>query len=184
MTDTVLWLLAIQGAIGAFDTLYFHEWRARLPARTPQTSPELKVHAARDFLYAVIFGSLPWIAWDGLWTIVLVLVLTSEIALTMTDFVIEAAVRRPFGDVFPGERVTHGAMGIIYGAMLAFLIPILSDWSSLPSSLVRESASGPLMLHWLLTLMAIGVFVSGLRDLYAAYLLPHGHYPWSREGDA
>jgi len=30
---TALWLLAIQGAIGAFDTLYYHEWRARLPAR-------------------------------------------------------------------------------------------------------------------------------------------------------
>jgi len=28
-----LWLLAIQGIIGAFDTLYYHEWRARLPAR-------------------------------------------------------------------------------------------------------------------------------------------------------
>ena len=23
-----LWLLALQGAIGAFDTVYYHEWRA------------------------------------------------------------------------------------------------------------------------------------------------------------
>ena len=34
---TALWLLAIQGLIGAFDTLYFHEWRARLPAMPWQT---------------------------------------------------------------------------------------------------------------------------------------------------
>ena len=27
-----LWLLAVQGVIGAFDTLYYHEWRARLQA--------------------------------------------------------------------------------------------------------------------------------------------------------
>jgi hypothetical protein len=27
-----LWLLAAQGLIGAFDTVYYHEWRARLPA--------------------------------------------------------------------------------------------------------------------------------------------------------
>jgi hypothetical protein len=27
-----LWMLAAQGIIGAFDTLYYHEWRARLPA--------------------------------------------------------------------------------------------------------------------------------------------------------
>jgi hypothetical protein len=33
---TALWLMAIQGAIGAFDTLYYHEWRARLPARGRQ----------------------------------------------------------------------------------------------------------------------------------------------------
>jgi hypothetical protein len=53
-----LWLLAIQGAIGAFDTLYYHEWRARLPALGPQSASELKLHAAPDFLYAVLFGTL------------------------------------------------------------------------------------------------------------------------------
>src|SRR5215475_9086450 len=47
---TALWLLVIQGIIGAFDTLYYHEWRARLPARGSGTAPELKLHAARDFL--------------------------------------------------------------------------------------------------------------------------------------
>ena len=60
-----LWLLAIQGVIGAFDTLYYHEWRARLPARGAQSASELKLHAARDFLYAVLFATLPWIAWQG-----------------------------------------------------------------------------------------------------------------------
>jgi hypothetical protein len=47
---TALWLLAIQGVIGAFDTLYYHEWRARLPARPEITRAELRLHAARDFL--------------------------------------------------------------------------------------------------------------------------------------
>ena len=51
-------LLAIQGLVGAFDTFYFHEWRARLPAGGAQTAPELKLHAWRSFLYAVIFGTL------------------------------------------------------------------------------------------------------------------------------
>ena len=59
MIPTALWLLAIQGAIGAFDTLYYHEWRARLPARGSIAAPELRLHAARDFLYTVIFGTLP-----------------------------------------------------------------------------------------------------------------------------
>jgi drug/metabolite transporter superfamily protein YnfA len=178
MTETVLWLLALQGAIGAFDTLYFHEWRARLPARWPQTAPELRLHALRDFLYAVLFGSLPWLAWEGAWSFVVAAVLLAEITLTLADFVTEAAVRKPFGDVYAGERVTHALMGIVYGAMLASLIPTLWDWGSASTLLRPVTADGPAALRWLLTLMAGGVFVSGIRDMYAASGLPKGAWPW------
>src|SRR5262245_46041720 len=109
---TALSLLAFQGVIGAFDTLYYHEWRARLPARGSQAAPELKLHALRDFLYAVLFGTLPWLAWQGLWVAVLAAVLLAEIVLTLTDFVVEIRVRKPLGDVYAGERITHAVMGI------------------------------------------------------------------------
>src|SRR5262245_49125451 len=66
-----LWLLAIQGGIGAFDTLYYHEWKARLPARGRKAASELKLHAARDLFYGVLFGTLPWLAWQGTWILVL-----------------------------------------------------------------------------------------------------------------
>src|SRR5205085_114995 len=99
-----LWLLTIQGVIGAFDTIYFHEWRARLPARGAQAAPELKLHAWRSFLYALIFGSLPWLAWQGAWVLALAGVLLAEIGFTMADFVVEIAVRKPLGDVYSGER--------------------------------------------------------------------------------
>ena len=112
-----LWLLAIQGVIGGFDTLYYHEWRARLPARGAQCASELKLHAARDFLYGVLFGTLPWIAWHGRWVLVLVAVLIAEIILTLADFVVETTARKPLGDVYAGERVTHAVMGSLYGAM-------------------------------------------------------------------
>jgi hypothetical protein len=173
-----LWLLAIQGVIGAFDTLYYHEWRARLPARGVQAAQELKLHAARDFLYAVIFGTLPWLAWQGWWTLLLVLVLGAEVVLTMADFVVEATARKPLGDVYPGERVTHAVMGILYGAMLASLIPVLWDWWSLPTALTLVPAPVPDLLRWGLTVMAVGVFASGVRDAYAAFGLKHGAWPW------
>jgi hypothetical protein len=173
-----LWLLGIQGAIGAFDTLYYHEWRARLPARGAQAASELKLHAARDFFYAVLFGTLPWIAWHGSWVLVLVGVLIAEIILTLTDFVVEIAVRKPLGDVYAGERVTHAVMGILYGAMIASLIPVASRWWPLPTDLVRTVPEVPRALRCGLGVMAAGVFVSGLRDLYAAYNLPHGGWPW------
>ena len=173
-----LWLLAIQGAIGAFDTLYYHEWRARLPARGALSAPELKLHAARDFLYAVLFGTLPWLAWQGAWTLLLVGVLAAEIILTLTDFVVEISVRKTLGDVYGGERVTHAIMGILYGAMIASLIPVLVEWAALPTALAVHRPDAPLALRSALLLMAFGVLVSGVRDLYAACELPHGAWPW------
>jgi len=173
-----LWLLAIQGAIGAFDTLYYHEWRARLPARGALSAPELKLHAARDFLYAVLFGTLPWLAWQGGWTLLLTGVLVAEILLTLTDFVVEISVRKTLGDVYGGERITHAIMGILYGAMIASLIPVLVEWAALPTALAIQPPDAPLALRSALLLMAFGVLVSGVRDLYAAYDLPHGAWPW------
>ena len=173
-----LWLLAIQGVIGAFDTLYYHEWRARLPARGAQCASELKLHAARDFLYGVLFGTLPWVAWHRRWVLVLVAVLIAEIILTLADFVVETTARKPLGDVYAGERVTHAVMGILYGAMIASLIPVLAAWSRLPDGLVMASSDVPEGLRWGLAVMAAGVVLSGLRDLYAALELPFGGWPW------
>lgn len=174
-----LWLLALQGVIGAFDTAYYHEWRARLPALGPQAASELNLHAARDALYAVIFVSLPWLAWQGLWSIALAAVLVAEIVLTMADFVVEISVRKPLGDVYAGERLTHAAMGIIYGAMIANLIPTMWHWAARPTALTWAPANVAPLLRWCLTGMGLGVLLSGVRDLYASLGLPHGSWPWT-----
>ena len=177
-----LWLLALQGAIGAFDTLYYHEWRARLPARGRLAAAELKLHAARDFFYGVLFATLPWLAWQGAWVLVLLAVIVAEIALTLWDFIVEITVRKQLGDVYGGERVTHAIMGILYGAMIANLLPQLHDWWTRPTALVVEWAPVPSALSWCLIFMAAGVSMSGLRDLYAALELPRGNWPWPPEG--
>src|SRR5262245_39032272 len=113
-----LWLLMLQGILGALDTLYYHEWRTRLVAYSPRTAPELRLHAARDGIYAIIMSTLPWLAWQGGWALVLAALLVAEIILTLTDFVVEDTVRRFLGGVYPGERIMHAVMGIMYGAML------------------------------------------------------------------
>ena len=179
---TALWLLAIQGIIGAFDTLYYHEWRARLPGRVPGTASELKLHALRDFLYAVLFATLPWLAFHGLWVLALAAVLLAEIILTLADFVVEIRVRKPLGDVYGGERITHAIMGILYGAMVANLVPVLRDWLSSPTAIL-PGENVPVVLAWSLSVMAVGVFASGLRDLYAALGLPHGGWPWTQNSN-
>jgi hypothetical protein len=172
-----LWLLAVQGILGAFDTLYYHEWKARLPARAPATNPELKLHAARDFIYAILFCSLPWMAFRGLWAVVISALLLAEIAITLTDFVVEDRVRAPLGGVYAGERVTHAVMGIIYGAMLAYLLSGLWSWWLAATSIdaAPEASAG---LRWVLSMMGVGVLLSGLRDMCGVLGLPHSAWPW------
>jgi hypothetical protein len=108
-------------------------------------------------------------------------VLSAEIVLTMTDFVVEIHVRKPLGDVYAGERVTHAVMGIIYGVMAANLLPVMGSWWSRPTALVAAPAA-PAALRWGLSAMAVGVFLSGLRDLYAALGMAHGGWPWKTIG--
>lgn len=173
---TALWLLLAQGALGAFDTLYFHEWRARLPAGGAQSRAELLLHAARDAVYALLFGSLGWLAWRGAWAWVLLLLVGTEIVITLADFTLEDRVRQPLGGLFAGERITHTLMAIVYGAFLAHFVPVvLADAQAATGFEPREATA---VLRWSLTAMGAGVFVSGLRDLYAALGMPHGRWPW------
>jgi hypothetical protein len=175
---TALCLLAAQGAFGAFDTLYFHEWRARLPAGGAQTRPELLLHAVRDMVYALLFGLLPRYRGQGAWAGVLAVLVAFEIVITLVDFRVEDSVRAPFGGTFPGERTTHTLMAIIYGAFLGTWVPgLVQDWSA-PTGFVAIDV--PSVLVEVMTLMSIGVFASGLRDFYAAFGGKGGGWPWAK----
>jgi hypothetical protein len=172
-----LWFLAALGVIGAFDTLYFHEYRARLPARGPAVAIELRLHATRDFCYALLFGTLPWVEYRGAFAYLLFVVLAAEIVLTLADFGVEDRVRVPFGGVLWGERVTHSIMGIVYGAMLAYMLPDLAAWGRLPTALAPTTASVPATLRVGLTLMSLGVALSGLRDLASSCGIRRAAWP-------
>jgi hypothetical protein len=182
--EVVLILLIAQAGLGAFDTLYFHEWRARLVAKVPTTTDELRLHAVRDFVYVILFATLPVIAWQGMWAGVLVVLLTTEIIVTLADFVVEERVRRPLGGVSPGERVTHALMGIVYGAMLGYLVPVLRDWASRATALAVEPAPVSAVFTLLMFAMAAGIFVSGVRDIYGLLELPRGRWPWEHEASS
>jgi hypothetical protein len=176
----VLYLLALQGILGALDTLYYHEWRARLPLLGPMARSELLLHAARDFLYVIIFSTLPWLAWRGFWTSALASLLLAEVVITFRDFIVEDEVRKPLGGVYHGERVMHAVMGIVYGAMLAYLIPAMVSWWAMPTALTFSPPPIPDVLRWTLMLMSLGLLLSGVRDACAAYGLPHSSWPWGQ----
>ncbi|HEV8398134.1 MAG TPA: hypothetical protein VGQ37_27855 [Vicinamibacterales bacterium] len=158
--NTAIWLLFVQALLGAFDTLYYHEYRLRLPHRQG-TSTELRLHAARDFAYAVIIGSLGFLTWNGSLAWVLCAVLLAEIGITIWDFVEEDRVRR----LPAGERAMHAVMGIVYGAFLAFLVPEILRWSIKPTRFGSSYHGFP---AWVLAALAVGVLLSGVRDAIAS----------------
>ena len=163
--NTAIWLLCFQALLGAFDTLYYHEYRLRLP-HGHGTATELRLHAARDFAYAVIIGSLGFFTWNGSLAWILCALLLAEIGITIWDFVEEDRIRRLPG----GERAMHAVMGIVYGAFLAYLVPEILRWSHEPTGFGRSYHGFP---AWVLTGLAVGVFVSGIRDAFASLRTAH-----------
>jgi len=159
--DIAIWILLVQASLGAFDTLYYHEYKLRLP-HGDHTQTELRLHAVRDFAYAIIIGTLGFFTWLGALAWVLGALLLAEIVITLWDFIEEDKVRK----LPPGERAMHAIMGIVYGAFLAFLIPEMLKWSEEPTGFGAKYHGFP---AWMLLLIAIGVFLSGVRDLLASY---------------
>ncbi len=64
----------------------------------------------------------------------------------------------------------HSIMGMIYGAFLAHLVPEVMQWARLPTGFAPVSYG---WVSWLLTAMAAGVFLSGVRDLASALRHPN-----------
>lgn len=52
-----LQLMAAQGILGAFDTLYHHELTQALPTRST-AQKELSIHAVRALFYSALFVGL------------------------------------------------------------------------------------------------------------------------------
>lgn len=166
MADALI-LLVIQGVLGALDTLWYHERVYALPLHAPATSPELRLHATRDFVYGALFLTLPFVLWAGWWGWVLAALLAVEVVITLVDFAIEDEVRAPFGGVAKGERVMHTVMAIVYGAFLARFLPeLVAATARAPGFEAHAALSGP--LRWVCVAMGLGVVLSGLRDLFAA----------------
>ena len=55
----------------------------------------------------------------------------------------------------------------------------MRQWWSLQTALVATPVETATALRWTLSVMGAGVFLSGVRDLYAALGLPGGDWPWT-----
>jgi len=159
--DAALYLLIVQGLMGAFDTLYHHEFTQDLP-HSPRAQRELSIHAVRAILYGVLFGSVANLQFLGAWVLAIAALVLVEVGLTLWDFVVEDQSRK----LPASERVLHTLLAINGGALFALYAMQLREWSHAPSSLVAAN------FGWqggVLSLFAVGVTASGVRDGVAAY---------------
>ncbi len=155
-----LQLMAFQGCLGAFDTLYHHELTEALPNRS-NAGRELFIHAVRALIYSVLFIGLSAWAFHGRWAVALLLLFVVEIVLTLWDFVVEDQTR-----LLPAtERVTHTVLAMNGGAFIALLALTTPQWLALPTALVWQPQG---VLSVFLALCGVGVGLSGVRDAFAA----------------
>jgi hypothetical protein len=84
-----------------------------------------------------------------------------EILITLMDFLEEDRTRK----LPAGERAGHAVMGIVYGLFLAYVVPEIWRWTSLPTGIGVVDHSP---VAWLLSIMAVGVLSFGIRDLVGA----------------
>lgn len=162
--DVGIAILVLHGLLGGFDTLYSHEWDARLPLR-PTAARELRLHAGRSACYVAIFGGLAWFEWHGAMLLVLAVVVLGEFLLTLADSVEEDRTRR----VSATERVVHMLLGVTTGAWVGFVFFTgFADWWPRPTALTATAYG---MVSWVLTAYAAAVAVSAARDALAALRL-------------
>ena len=152
----VMILATLQAIAGAFDLFFHHETTERLTWKA-SAQTELRLHAVRNGLYAVLFLVLGWAEPHGFWAVAFLLVLLAEIVVTLCDFVVEDRTRQ----LPESERVLHTLLAVSYGAFLALLAPHLIGWLALPSAfhLVERGIWSPVM-----TVFALGVALWAVRD--------------------
>jgi uncharacterized protein len=160
MTPLLWSLIAIQIALGAFDTLYHHELTERLPWRASQRH-ELQLHSIRNAFYLVLFLVLGWLEVHGIWAVMTIAVLAAEIVITLMDFVEEDLSRK----LPASERINHTLLAINYGVILGLLLPVLVDWSLRPSAVLVADHG---LISIAATIAAFGVGLFALRDFAAS----------------
>src|SRR5258708_22865465 len=173
MTSLLWVLIAIQIAMGLFDTFYHHELTERLAWR-PSQRYELRLHGMRNVLYAWLFLVLGWLEVHGVWAVIVIAVLLAEIIITLMDFVEEALSRK----LPASERINHTLLAINYGAILVLLMPVLIAWAMQPTA-IRSAYAG--LLSIIATASAAGAALCGLRDFAASSRLPRLTSPPARD---
>lgn len=161
--ELILYLLIVQGIMGAFDLVYHHEMTEKLTWK-PSAAHEMWLHGIRNGLYSIVFLSFGFYHWHGALAWAFLGILLIEVTITLWDFVIEDQTRK-----LPAtERVTHTLLALNYGAVIGLFIPEFMHWVEQPTGFQTVSYG---YLSWIMALYAFGVFLWFFRDFIRSYRL-------------
>ena len=160
MTMNIIFtVLTFQALVGAFDNFWHHELEARLPQRS-SARYELRLHAAREAIYGLLFAGLAWLQWQGAWVLIPAGLLLVEMFITIADFVEEDRSRK-----LPAlERVLHTILTVSYGLLLGLIGPFFWQQAQAPHSL-QLSYHG--LWSWFFSLASVGVLLWSVRNALA-----------------
>lgn len=152
-------VLTFQAVVGAFDNFWHHELAARLPQRT-SARHELKLHAARELIYGLLFAGLAWGRWQGAWALLPSALLLAEMFITIADFLEEDRSRK----LPPLERVLHTVLAVSYGLLLGLIGPIFWHAAHLPTELAIASHG---LWSWFFSAASVCVLIWSARNALA-----------------
>ena len=156
-------VMSFQALVGAFDNFWHHELEARLPQRS-SARYELRLHAAREAIYGLLFAGLAWVQWQGWWVLLPAALLLVEMFITIADFLEEDRSRK----LPPLERALHTVLAVSYGLLLGVIAPVFWQAAQLPSALSLTSYG---LWSWLFSAASVGVLAWSVRNTIAVHKL-------------
>ena len=152
-------VMSFQALVGAFDNFWHHELEARLPQRT-SARYELRLHAAREAIYGLLFAGLAWVQWQGWWVLLPASLLLVEMFITIADFLEEDRSRK----LPPLERALHTVLAVSYGLLLGVIGPMFWQAAQQPAELSLTSYG---LWSWLFSIASLGVLAWSVRNALA-----------------
>jgi hypothetical protein len=159
------YLLLVIGHLGAFDVLYFHTLRCQL-ARRPECRREVLWHTIRHAVYAAQFLWVANVRFHGVALLALPLLYAVDAFVAWADVWEETESRRPQGGLPRGEYFMHIVLSVLVGLHMATVAHAVWGDRLLPTAVVLEPPSVPVLLRALMTIMgvtALGFFAHDLR---------------------
>ncbi len=166
------WLLLALGVAGGTDILLYHTLSHGLRAHAASRA-ELITHFLRGPTYALLFVVVPNVDLSGAWFLALLAVLLFDLGISLADFWFETESRRALGGLPRGEYILHIILAMLFGALVCSVLQEAGTRWSEPTDWTWLAAdAGPWVpLRIALTLMAPGVLLTGLADLWAVLKL-------------